>query len=459
MLTPPALTTGNPARRIVFFALPIFAGDFLQTLYSLTNAFIVGRWLGIDGLAAVGACYSLVSLVLGITVGISAGSSVIIAQRVGAQSSSNNGEGSEEGEQGIRRSVAAGLSLSLYTSVVLTAILIPLARSILSAMHTPAEIVDGASSYVLVIISGLTVFMFYNMMAGIIRAGGDSFSPFIFLVIGNISNIILDICFVVIFSWGIRGAAVSTIISELISALLALWFLFHRFSGFLPRRNDWLAGQRELGTHFSLGIAIALQRSIVEVGNILVQTAVNGLGALTVAAVSAAQRVRGLNMMPLFSLSQAMTTYTAQNYGAGKMDRVYRGMFQACLISLGLGVFMAAVNQFTGTRLAALFLKDNSEAVAFAGQYILFTGYTVFILGIMLVFRSSLQGLGMRWVTILCGIMETVMSIVAAFVLIPHFGFIGVCLVNPLSWVVSGIPLYIAFIFLIRRKSINNRTF
>jgi Na+-driven multidrug efflux pump len=190
---------------------------------------------------------------------------------------------------------------------------------------------------------------------------------------------------------------------------------------------------------------MGLQRSIVEVGNILVQAAINGLGAVTIAAVTAAQRVRGLNMLPLWAVSGALTTYTAQNYGAKRMDRVYQGLFQACLINLGLGVFMATLNQFTGGPIVTIFLIDNPEAIAMAKQYILITGYTVFILGIMLVFRSSLQGLGRKSAPILCSIMETVMSILAAFVLIPRFGFIGVCLVNPLSWFASGIPLYIAF--------------
>jgi Na+-driven multidrug efflux pump len=209
--------------------------------------------------------------------------------------------------------------------------------------------------------------------------------------------------------------------------------------------------------HLSLGIVIAMQRCIVEVGNLLVQAAVNGLGALTIAAVSAAQRVRGLNMMPLFAVSGAMTTYTAQNYGAGKIDRINKGLFQACLISLGLGVFMAALNLFTGRPIVSLILKDSPEAIAMATQFILITGYTVFILGIMLTFRSTLQGLGKKSSPILCSIMETVMSILAAFVLIPRLGFIGVCLVNPLSWLASGIPLYIAFAAL--KSKLNSEQF
>jgi Na+-driven multidrug efflux pump len=291
------------------------------------------------------------------------------------------------------------------------------------------------------------------MLGGIIRAGGDSFSPLIFSFIGIACNVVLDIICVVVLQWGIRGAAAATVFSQLISTLLTLHFLIRRYPQFLPRRQDWLSGSRDFGIHLSLGISLGLQRSIVEVGNILVQAAINGLGALTIAAVSAAQRVRGLNMMPLFALSRAMSTYTAQNYGAGKMDRVYKGIFQACLLSLGLGVFMATVNIFTGAPIAALFLKDSAEAIALAHTYILFTGYTVFILGIMLVFRSSLEGLGMRRAPIICGLMETAMSVLAAFVLIPRLGFTGVCLVNPLSWLASGIPLYIAFAIRYYRKS------
>ena len=430
---PALLTTGNPAKRIIVFTLPLLAGEIIGIVYTMTDAFVVGRWLGINGLAAVGIGTSIVHFVFSFIVGATSGFTVITAQRVGAGD-----------EAGIRRSVAAGLSLSLFASILLTACL-PLARPLLSLMQTPAELMEDAQSYVLMIGSGIFIFMFYMQIAGIIYAGGDSFSPLIFYIVGIICNVILDIVFVVILSWGVRGAAAATVLSEAVILLLSLRFIFRRFRHFLPAKEDWLSARKEWGTHLSLGMAMVLQRCIVEVGNILVQAALNGLGALSIAAVSAAQRVRALNMMPVFAVSRAVTTFAAQNYGAGKMDRVRKGLFQACLISLSLGVFMAVLNQFTGAPIVSLFLKDSPQAVALAERYILITGYTVFILGIMLVFRSTLQGLGMRRAPILCGVMETVMSILAAFVLIPRFGFTGVCLVNPLSWLASGIPLYIAW--------------
>ena len=442
---PAVLTTGNPARRIIVFALPLLAGELIGLVYTMTDAVIVGRWLGINGLAAVGIGSSIIHFVFSFIVGLTGGFTVITAQRVGSSD-----------EEGIRRSVAAGLSLSLFTSVILTALFLPLGRPLLSFMQTPVELMEDASGYVFMIASGITVFMFYFQISGIIHAGGDSLTPLFFYIAGIISNIILDILFVVVFSWGVRGAAAATVLAEVIILLLSFRFMVRRFRNFLPGKQDWLAGQKEFGKHFSLGIAMALQRCIVEVGNILVQAALNGLGALTIGAVSAAQRVRALNMMPVFAVSRAVTTYTAQNYGAGRMDRVHKGLFHACLISLGLGFFMATLNQFTGAPIVSLFLKDNPEAVALATQYILVTGYTVFILGIMLAFRSCLQGLGMRRAPILCGVMETVMSVFAAFVLIPRYGFIGVCLVNPLSWLASGVPLYIAFGIL--KKKISQKT-
>jgi putative MATE family efflux protein len=431
---PALLTTGNPAKRIIVFAIPLLAGELLHTFYSMTDAFIVGRWLGLNGLAAVGASQSLVWFVTGFIIGLTSGFIIITTQRVGAGD-----------EQGIRNSVAAGLILSMAATIILTLILLPLNRPILSVMRTPPEIIDGASGYATIMFIGIAAFMFTNFFIGIIHAMGDSLTPMIFMVIATVCNIVLDILFVVVIPWGVRGAAAATVISEIVAGILSVAFLLKKFRRFLPERQDWNAGYKDAGHHLSLGIAMALQRSIVEAGNILVQAAMNSLGAMTIAAVSAAQRVRGLNMMPMFAISRALATYTAQNFGAKKMDRVYKGIFQTCLISLALSVFMALLNQFTGAPIVSLFLTDNSEAVLLATQYILITGYTVFILGIMLVFRSALQGLGMKTAPILCGVMETVMSILAAFILIPQLGFIGVCLVNPLSWLASGIPLYIAF--------------
>jgi putative MATE family efflux protein len=431
---PELLTGGNPWRRIVLFSLPLLGGEICHLLYAMTDAFILGRVLGITALAATGAVLSLVSLVFGIAMGLSSGFTVITAQRIGSGD-----------EPGIRRSVAAGVSLSLVLGLVFTVVLVPLTRPVLLLMNTPPEILGDAAAYASIIIGGIAVSMFNNLFCGLIQAAGDSATPLAFLIASTVLNILLDLLLVAVIPWGVRGAAIATVFSQLVSAALALRVFLKRFGDFLPRRGEWYAGRKELAAHFSLGISMALQRIIVEFGNILVQTVMNSLGTVTIGAVAAAQRIRALNMMPFFALSRAVTTYTAQNYGAGRMDRVNRGIFQSCLLCLGGGLCMALLNRVGGRFFASLFITDSAEGIALAYRYIIFSGYTVTILGLMLTFRSCLQGLGKRFAPVMCGVMETVMSVLAAFVLIPRIGFLGVCLVNPLSWLASLFPVFLGF--------------
>jgi putative MATE family efflux protein len=436
------LTGGSPWRRIVLFSLPLLGGEICHLLYSMADAFILGRVLGINALAAAGAASSFVHLVFGIAMGLSSGFTVITAQRIG----SGSGEG-------IRRSVAAGISLSLVLGLAFTAILVPLIRPALRLINTPAEILGDTAAYASIIIGGIVVSMFNNLICGIIQAAGDSATPLAFLVISSILNILLDLLLVAVIPWGVRGAAIATVFSQLVSAVLALRVLCGRFRSFLPQRGEWYAGRKDLGAHFSLGISMALQRIIVEFGNILVQAVMNSLGTVTIGAVSAAQKIRALNMMPFFALSRAVTTFTAQNYGAGRMDRVNRGIFQTCLLCLGGGLFMALLNRIGGPFFASLFITDSAEGIALAYRYIIFSGYTVTILGLMLTFRSGLQGLGMHFAPVMSGVMETVMSVLAAFVLIPRTGFLGVCLVNPLSWLTSLFPVFLGFMMIRKGKN------
>ncbi|MDR3145315.1 MAG: MATE family efflux transporter [Treponema sp.] len=429
------MTGGSPWRRILVFSLPLLGGEICHLLYGMTDAFILGRVLGIGALAAAGAASSFVQLVFGLAMGLSSGFTVITAQRIGSG-----------GGEGVRRSVAAGIILSLILSLVFTAVLIPLTRPALRLMNTPAEILGDAAAYASIIIGGITVSMFNNLFGGIIQASGDSLTPLAFLIVSSILNILLDVLLVAVIPWGVRGAALATVFSQLVSAGLALRVLRGRLGNLLPRRGEWYVGGGELGAHFSLGISMAFQRIIVEFGNILVQAVMNRLGTVTIGAVSAAQKIRALNMMPFFAVSRAVTTYTAQNYGAGRMDRVRRGVLQTCLLCLGGGLCMALLNRMGGRFFASLFIRDSAEGAALAYRYIIFSGYTVTILGLMLTFRSSLQGMGKHLGPVMSGVLETVMSVLAAFVLIPRIGFLGLCLVNPLSWLASLFPVFLGFL-------------
>jgi putative MATE family efflux protein len=410
------------------------AGELFQLSYNFADALIVGRILGLEALAAVGCTLSLVHFVFGFIIGLTSGFSIFISQRFGAGD-----------EEGVRRSFAAGIVLSLACAAVLTLGGLFLCTPVLRLMNTPDEILAGAGLYLSIIFCSISLMAAYNIQAGVLYALGDSRSPLFFLMICSALNIILDLLFILGFGWGIGGAAGATLFSQFIAAFLCAFYIKKRFARFLPTREHWRLKGADIRSHLSLGVSMGLQRCIVEAGNILVQTAMNGLGATALAAVAVAQRIRGLNMMPLFCISRALTTYTAQNYGAGKVRRIYQGTRCACLISTGIGTFMALINSIFGRQLAGLFLGDEDAAVTMASLFLRYIGASVFILGIMLNFRTTMQGLGKSLSPTLCSMLETLMSLAAAFVLIPRWGFTGVCLANPLSWLASGIPLYLAF--------------
>jgi putative MATE family efflux protein len=429
-----SMTTGSPAKHLTLFALPLMAGELFQLSYSFADALIVGRTLGLEALAAIGCTLNLVHFVFGFIIGLTSGFTIFISQRFGAGD-----------EDGVRRSFAAGIILSLAFAAGLTLISLPLCGPVLRLMNTPAEILDKAGLYLSIIFCGTVLMAAYNIQAGVLQALGDSRSPLFFLVLCSALNIILDLLFILVFDWGIGGAAGATLLAQFISALLCAFYIKTHFTRFLPARKHWHLKREDIRSRLSLGVSMGLQRCIVEAGNILVQTAMNGLGALAIAAAAVAQRVRGLNMMPLFCVSRALTTYTAQNYGAGNVKRIYRGLRQACLISIGVSALMALLNGMFGRQIARLFLGDEETAVTMAHVFLRYIGAAVFILGLMLNFRNTMQGLGKSISPTLCSMLETLMSLAAAFFLIPRLGFTGVCLVNPLSWLASGIPLYIAF--------------
>jgi putative MATE family efflux protein len=355
--------------------------------------------------------------------------------------------------------------LCLITSVLLLVLLLPLIRPFLSLLNTPAEIVDYAAGYMFFMIGGVGFTMLNFMLTGSIFSMGDSRTPLYFMVVSSLVNIALDYCFILVFHWGVKGAAIATIIAQIVSLLCCCVFIRRRLPALLPTkallRSLPALLRDEAGAHLGLGISMGFQRSIVEVGNIFVQGAMNGLGAMSIAAVAAGQRIRHLNMLPLFALSRAIATYTAQNYGAAKTGRIYRGIRHGCFISLGFSAVMFLVNFLFGSHLAGLFLKDAPEALALSGLYLKFIGATLSFLALMLIFRSVLQALGKRISPTICSILETVMSMATAFLFIPAFGFTGVCLANPLSWFASGIPLYIAFALFVReqRRTIPHQLF
>lgn len=439
------MTEGSPYKLIVMFTIPLLIGNVFQQLYSMVDALIVGRTLGVHALAAVGCTGSISFLILGFAMGVSTGLAIITAQRFGARD-----------EKGVRRSVAAGAWISLGVTVILTAASVPLARKILELMNTPPEIIDGAYEYIVVLFWGIIACMLFNFLSNIIRALGDSKTPLLFLVVACVLNIVLDFGFILGAGMGVAGAAWATVISQMASALMCLWYIKKKLPILHLTAEDWRMTSWEIKQHVKICMPMGFQMSIIAIGAVVLQFVLNGLGSVAVAAFSAAQKIDQIAVMPMNSFGTTMGTYTAQNYGAGKIDRIRKGVFQCSLISVGFSIVMGLINIFYGFQLAGLFVRAGEGSVqSMAQTYLQINGASYFVLSLLFIYRFTLQGLGKGFMPTVAGIMELIMRIFAAVFLTAAFGFAGACWASPLAWVGACVPLAVAYFMTMRRLAVS----
>ncbi|MDR2551569.1 MAG: MATE family efflux transporter [Treponema sp.] len=434
------LTVGNPALLIVSFTVPLLIGNLFQQFYNMADTFIVGRTLGVTALAAVGSTGSLMFLILGFVMGFTSGTAIITAQRFGASDAA-----------GVRRSFAASIVLGVLVSVFLMAASIPFAREILLLMRTPEEIADGAYDYMIVIFWGIPVAVLFNLLSNVMRAVGDSRTPLVFLVIACVINIILDYVFILVFHTGTEGAAYATVIAQFASGILCLVYVMKKMPILRLRREDWRFGWKELEVHAAVALPMGFQMSIIAIGTVIVQFALNVLGTTAVAAFTAALKIDQIATLPMSSFGVTMTTYTAQNYGARRYGRIKSGVLQCALISGSFSVFMGILFVFSGRFLASLFIGADEKAVDLARVYLIINGSFYVVLALLFIFRQTLQGLGDSLVPTLAGVMELVMRSAAALFLPGPFGFAGICFASPLAWLGACVPLGAAFFFTSRK--------
>ena len=438
------MTSGNPAKLIIKFAIPLLIGNLFQQLYVMIDSFIVGRTLGVQALAAVGSIGSLNFLVLGFIIGLCNGLGIVAAQKFGAGD-----------DRGLRRSVTTGLVIGATVAVILTLIFAPMAKNILELMQTPQEIIYDAYSYMTVLFWGLIISMMFNFLANIIRALGDSKTPLYFLAIACVMNIILDYVFIVGIGTGVKGAGFATLISQLASVIMCVVYMRRKFPILLITREDWRITRNDLKIHLRQAIPMGFQTSVIAIGAVVVQFVLNGLGHLSVAAYTAAARIDQLAILPIVSFGSTMGTYSAQNYGAGKIDRIKKGMIQCGIITMVFCVIIGLVNFFGGFYLAGLFLSgDAVEVQEKAGLFLRINGVTYVFLGIMVILRFALQGLGRPFMPMISSFAELGMRIFAAIILAGIWGFFGVCLSNPLAWVGALIPLVFAYIKIMKELTL-----
>lgn len=436
------MTSGRPLPQILSFTLPLLLGNLLQQTYSLVDAVIVGKFLGINALASVGASTSVVFLILGFCNGCCGGFGIPVAQKFGAR------------DYGVMRQLVF-VSLRLVTVMSLSIALVTslLCHDILQWMRTPENIFQGAYVYLLITFIGIPCTFFYNLLSSIIRALGDSRTPFWFLLFSTLLNIVLDLFFILVLDWGVAGAGIATVLAQGISALLCYRYMMRHFEILQPKsREERQYSPRLARTLLTIGVPMGLQFSITAIGSIMLQSANNALGTACVAAFTAAMRIKMFFMCPLESLGIAMATYSGQNYGAGKPERVWAGVKASTLLMLIYSAFSFVMLMLWSQSFALLFVEPTEHEILADTVRFLHISVSFFpVLGMLCVLRYTIQGVGYTNLAMLSGVSEMVARILVSLLAVPSLGYIAVCFGDPTAWVFAVAFLVPAFAWVYKR--------
>lgn len=431
------LTQGKPSKLILGFAVPMLVGMLFQQLYSMVDTIIVGKYLGKDALAAVGSTGSVNFLILGFAMGICSGFAIPIAHRFGAKD-----------EEGLRKTVANSAILSAIISVIMAVVTALLCRQILEWMQTPENIIDDAYRYIVIIFAGIPAAFLYNMTSGIIRSIGDSKTPVYFLLLSSALNVVLDLYFIVVVGMGVEGAAIATVIAQVVSGLACLIYMARKYEILHIRKHEWKLESQIVGNLCGMGIPMGLQYSVTAIGSVILQTALNGLGSDAVAAFTAGSKLSMFLVCPFDALGSTMATYAGQNVGAKKLDRLTPGLLSSFAMGTAYAVAALAVVWFAGPKLLLLFLNaDEVRLIGDAQTYLVWNALAYILLVIVNVFRFTIQGMGFSIFAIWAGVFEMVARILGAWILVPMFGYTGACMGNAVAWIFADVFLIPAYIY------------
>ena len=435
------MTSGPSLPLILNFTFPLLLGNLLQQTYSLVDAAIVGRFLGINALASVGASTSVVFLILGFCNGCCGGFGIPVAQLFVARDYVT-----------MIRYVSVSLKLAYVMSVAVAIVTSLLCGFILRSMQTPENIFEGAYIYLLITFIGVPCTFFYNLLSSIIRALGDSKTPFWFLLFSTLLNIVLDLFCILTLGWGVAGAAIATVFSQGLSALLCYIYMYRKFDILKTEPSDRRFRKDLARQLLSIGVPMGLQFSITAIGSIMLQSANNALGTACVAAFTAAMRIKMFVMCPLDSLGMAMATYSGQNYGAGKPDRIWMGIKSATLMMLVYSVAIAIVMWGLADKFALLFISPEETEIMKDTVLFLHINTSFFILlGSLSILRYTIQGAGYTRLAMFSGVAEMIARVLVSLFLVPAWKFWGVCFGDPTAWLFANLFLVPAFIYVYRR--------
>lgn len=434
------MTSGKPMSMILNFTIPVFIGSVFQQFYNMADAVIVGKFVGTKALAAVGATGTIMFLIIGFLTGLTAGFTVLTAQKFGAGKT-------EE----MRQTVGNAAILSAAVSVVMTAGSMLGMESLLKFMNTPKDILADAYAYIMIICGGIFAQVLYNFLASVLRALGNSKTPLYFLIIAALLNIVLDLVFIIVFHMGAAGAAWATVISQGVSGVLCLFYIAKAVPELHLKRDDWKFRKNLAKNQISVGIPMGLQYSITAIGTMMVQTALNTLGSYAVAAFTAGSKIENIFSQAFVALGTTMATYNAQNIGAGKLERVRQGFRCAHLIGIAYAVVTGVFLVVAGKYLSYLFISDNAaEVIPMVDIYVKCVGIFFIPLHFVNVLRNGIQGMGYGVLPMLAGVAELTGRGITAVIAASEKSYLGACLASPMAWIVATALLVFMYFYVMK---------
>ena len=427
------MTRGGAFKLLLTFTIPVFIGSVFQQFYSMVDTIIVGRFVGVDALAAVGSTGGFSFMVIGFSIGLAQGFSVLISQRFGARD-----------ECGMRKTYTQSIICAFAVTTLVSILFAFLSKPLLRLVRTPENIIDMANDYISIIYMFLNAAVFYNLFSSVLRALGDSKSPVIFLLISSVLNIVLDLFFVVVVKMSAKGVAIATVISQAVSALIAFIYINAKYPVFRTTKEDWAFDRNLCRRLLRIGIPGAIQFSVCAVGVIIVQAFLNGFGSDSVAAYSVGCKIENVVTQFFPSLGIAISTYAGQNLGAGRIDRIRKGFRSALIICISYALFATVAVSFISRPLAMIFIDNASSSagvIDLAVQYSITVSYFFIPLGMIFVYRNGSQGLGSGSIPMLSSIIELVVRVIAVMIMPGLLGYLGICLASPAAWIGAGFIL------------------
>ena len=422
-----SMTKGNPLRVMLQFAFPLLVGNLLQQTYNIIDAAIVGQNLGAQALASVGASTSVQFMVLGFCMGSCTGFGIPVAKYFGAGDLAH-----------MKKIIFNGAIVTAAIACIITALCALLCPRILQVLSVKSDIYDNAYSYLMIIFLGLPFTLLYNYLSSILRAVGDSRTPFLFLAFSAVLNIFLDLFFIIVAGWGCAGAAFATIASQAVSGILCLIVIVRKMEVLWLSKENRVVSKDAVAELLSMGLPTGLQYSITAIGSMVMQSANNGLGGDYVAAFTAGAKLKQFTMCPFDAIATSVSVFCSQNYGAGKFDRIRKGLWEGIAVGVGYGIFAGIILIFAGRPLSMIFVsKDAAGVLDASAQYLRCMGYFYWSLGILNVTRMVTQGLGHSGRAFFSGVTEMIARTIVCMVFVGTFGYTAICFADQTAWIAA----------------------